>query len=359
MLNQKNSFARIRVYPIIEDHAGLQAAIWRRNTHRRHRGLLHPYKRSPVPCKHHFDEPRANQTAVEVIALSAGRKRRLIEILKGYSTLAVAFSGGVDSTFLLAAAKEALGDGATAVTVDSPIHSRREIREARAIAKDLGVGHIVVPFGEITAPGFVANPPERCYTCKQLIFAEIMRVAASLQIQRVAHGVNLDDLEDYRPGLKAAQEMGIASPLAEAGLTKADIRALSRKMQLPTWNKPSMACLASRIPYGRPITREALMMVEMAEESLLQLGFNGSRVRHHGAVARIEVAPGDLKKTLHKDLRAEILKRLKQIGFKHVAVDLEGYVQGSLNRAIAGKGAEGSGGQGSKGIPPTGGTPAT
>jgi len=285
--------------------------------------------------------------------LIAGKKRRLIEILKSDSTLAVAFSGGVDSTFLIAAAKEALGGGVTAVTVDSPIHSRREIQEARAIANGLGVKHIVVPFGEITAPGFATNPPERCYTCKQLIFAEIVRVAASLEIRRVAHGVNMDDLEDYRPGMKAAEEMGVASPLAEAGLTKADIRALSRKMQLPTWNKPSMACLASRIPYGRPITREALMMVEMAEESLLQLGFGGSRVRHHGAVARIEVVQRDMTKTLHKEMRAEILKRLKKIGFKHVAIDLEGYVQGSLNRAIE---SQGAGGRSVQGAPPPEGT---
>lgn len=277
-----------------------------------------------------------------VIALIAGKQRRLIDILQKYSTLAVAFSGGVDSSFLLAVTKAALGDGVTAVTVDSPIHSRREIREARAIADTLGVNHIVIPFGEITSPGFVANPPERCYTCKQLIFAEIIRAADSLGIRRVAHGANLDDLEDYRPGLRAAEEMGVASPLAEAGLTKADIRALSRKMKLPVWNKPSTACLASRIPYGRPITREALLMVEMAEESLLQLGFSGPRVRHHGAVARIEVAQRDLKKTFHREVRAEILKRLKQIGFKHIAVDLEGYVQGSLNRALAGHGATGA-----------------
>jgi len=322
------------------------------------RGLLNSYKRSPIPCKHHFDVAPTDQNAVAVITLTAGKKRRLIEILKKYSTVVVAFSGGVDSTFLLAAAREALGSGVTAVTVDSPIHSRREIREARAIANDLGVKHIVVPFGELTAPGFVTNPPERCYTCKQFIFAEIIRVAASLEARRVAHGVNMDDLKDYRPGLKAAEEMGVASPLAEAGLTKADIRALSRKMRLPTWNKPSMACLASRIPYGRPITREALLMVEMAEESLLQLGFDGSRVRHHGAVARVEVAQRDLKKTLRKEIRAEILKRLKQIGFKYVAVDLEGYVQGSLNRAIADQAVEGSGGREARGAQPPGRTPA-
>jgi uncharacterized protein len=152
--------------------------------------------------------------------------------------------------------------------------------------------------------------------------------------------------------------MGVASPLAEAGLTKADIRALSRKMRLPTWDKPSMACLASRIPYGRPITREALLMVEMAEESLLQLGFDGSRVRHHGTVARVEVAQRDLKKTLRKEIRAEILKRLKEIGFKHVAVDLEGYVQGSLNRAIVGQAVKGSGGREARGAQPPGRIPA-
>ena len=279
--------------------------------------------------------------------MRAAKKKRLIEILNGYPTLAVAYSGGVDSTFLLAAAQEALGECVTAVTVDSPIHSRREIREARDLAEALGVRHVTIPLDGLAAPGFAANPPERCYICKQFIFSEIIRAAASHGIQRIAHGVNLDDLEDYRPGLKAAEELGIVSPLAAAGLTKADIRALSRKMKLPTWNKPAMACLASRIPYGRPITRENLKMVEMAEESLLELGFIGSRVRHHGSVARIEVAAGDLKKALHKALRAEIVRRLKRIGYRHVAVDLEGYVQGSLNRAVpgqAGKGARPRGG---------------
>ncbi len=264
----------------------------------------------------------------------ADKKKRLKAILADYGSLAVAFSGGADSTLLLAAAKEALGDRVTAVTVDAPIHSRREIREALATAQALGVKHIVLPMAEITAPGFVANPPERCYTCKQLIFGEIIRIAASLGVRRIAHGANIDDLGDYRPGLKAAQEMGVAAPLVEARMTKADIRVLSRRMGLPTWNKPSMACLASRIPYGRPITREALSMVEMAEDVLWKLGFDGCRVRHHGAVARIEVAPGDWRKAVQPAVREEILKGLKQIGFRHVALDLEGYVPGSLNRAL-------------------------
>jgi uncharacterized protein len=276
------------------------------------------------------------------------KKKRLLAILKAYDRLVVAFSGGVDSTFLLAAAKEALADRVTAVTADSPIHSRREIREALATAKALGVRHVVVPFAEMAAPGFVANPPERCYTCKQLIFGEIIHIAASMGVQRVAHGVNVDDLGDYRPGLKAAEEMGVAAPLVEAGLTKADIRALSRRMRLPTWNKPSMACLASRIPYGCPITPAALKMVEAAEEILLGLGFSGCRVRHHGDVARIEMAARDVGKAVRPAVRSQILKGLKDIGFTHVALDLEGYVQGSLNRALASKGAEGSRRQGVK-----------
>ena len=267
----------------------------------------------------------------------ATKKKRLAEILKAYGRLVVAFSGGVDSTFLLAAAKEALGGRVTAVTADSPLHSRREIREALATAKALGVEHIVVPFAELTAPGFAANPPDRCYTCKQLIFSEINRMAASMGVERVAHGVNLDDLGDYRPGQKAAEEMGVAAPLVEAGLNKADIRALSRRMGLPTWNKPSMACLASRIPYGRPITPEALKMVEAAEEILQGLGFSGCRVRHHGDVARIELAARDVNRAVRTGVRSRIVEGLKAVGFTHVAVDLEGYVPGSLNRALENK----------------------
>jgi uncharacterized protein len=260
----------------------------------------------------------------------------LISILTRYDSLVVAFSGGTDSTFLLAMAKEVLGDRVTAVTADSSIHSRREIREALETAKALDVRHVMLPLTEAAAPQFVANPPERCYHCKQLVFGEIMRIAAQMGMQRLAHGANLDDLDDYRPGLKAAEEMGVAAPLVEAELTKADIRALSRRMGLPTWNKPAMACLASRIPYGSPITQEALRMVEAGEEVLWNLGFSGCRLRHHGKVARIELAPQDLKMIFNAPVRAEIVKGLRGIGFSHVAVDLEGYVQGSLNRNIDG-----------------------
>jgi uncharacterized protein len=269
--------------------------------------------------------------------LIADKKKRLMAILAGYDVLAVAFSGGVDSTFLLAAAREALGERVVAITAVSPVHSQRETREAAEIARTLGVRHIMAPSREMRAPGFIANPPNRCYICKKIVFGDVLRIAAERGITRVAHGVNLDDLEDYRPGLRAAEEMGVVAPLAEAGLTKVDIRALSRRMRLPTWNRPSMACLASRIPYGQPITPEALKGVEAAEEVLHDLGFYGCRVRHHGEVARIEVAPADLKRTMSPAVRAEILKRLRKIGFKYVALDLEGYVPGSLNRSLGKK----------------------
>jgi uncharacterized protein len=262
------------------------------------------------------------------------KRKRLIAILEGYDALAVAFSGGVDSTFLLAAAKEVLGDRLIAITAESPVHARRETREAAEIAESLGVRHIRVTSGELAVPDFIANPPHRCYICKQHVFGEVIRIAAEMGIRRVAHGVNLDDLGDFRPGLKAAEEMGVLTPLVEAGLNKADIRALSRRMQLPTWNKPSMACLASRIPYGRPITPEVLKMVEAAEDLLIGLGFGGCRVRYHGDVARIELAAADLRKVMSAPMRAKILEGLRAIGFKYIAVDLEGYVAGSLNRVL-------------------------
>jgi pyridinium-3,5-biscarboxylic acid mononucleotide sulfurtransferase len=266
------------------------------------------------------------------------KKQRLVGILEACDGLAVAFSGGVDSTFLLAVAREVLGERVLAITATSAIHPREESLAAAEIARKLGVAHRLVSSREMDLPEFVANPANRCYVCKRHVMAEVVRVAAEMGIAHVAHGVNVDDLGDFRPGLKAAEELGLLAPLLEAGLTKAEIRALSRRMGLATWNKPSLACLASRIPYGTAITPENLRMVEAAEEFLHGLGFAGCRVRHHGAVARIELTRRDLKKALAEPARTPIVQRLRAIGFRHVAVDLEGYVTGSLNRALEGKG---------------------
>jgi pyridinium-3,5-biscarboxylic acid mononucleotide sulfurtransferase len=260
--------------------------------------------------------------------------KRLRAVLRRCRPLAVAFSGGVDSTFLVAAAVEVLGEGVTAFTVHAPIHSRREVAQAVDTAVRLGVRHVVIPFDEMDAPEFTANPPNRCYVCKRILFGEILRRTAALGLPHLAHGVNLDDLADYRPGLKAAEEMGVLAPLVEAGLTKADIRELSRAMGLSTWDKPSMACLASRIPYGSPITAAVLQMVETAEEALQDLGFAGCRVRHHGDIARIEVPVRDVERLARAETRQAVVARLRAIGFTHVTLDLEGYTQGSLNRML-------------------------
>ncbi|HSO60896.1 MAG TPA: ATP-dependent sacrificial sulfur transferase LarE [Desulfobacterales bacterium] len=275
------------------------------------------------------------------------KKQRLIGILEACDGLAIAFSGGVDSSFLLAVAKDVLGGKVLAVTATSAIHSRAERLAAAEIARALGVTHRVAASREMDLPEFVANPSNRCYVCKRHVMAEVVRIAAEMGIAHVAHGVNVDDLGDFRPGLKAAEEMGLLAPLVEAGLTKADIRALSRRMGLGTWNKPSMACLASRIPYGTAITLENLRMVEEAEDFLRGRGFAGCRVRHHGAVARIELCQRDLKKALAAPARKAIVGRLRAIGFRYVAVDLEGYVMGSLNRTLEGEGSRVQGGEGS------------
>ncbi len=259
------------------------------------------------------------------------KKDRLISILKGFDSLLIAFSGGVDSTFLLVMAREILLQNLVAVTAASAVHPESEIRSARSIAKTWGVRHLVVQSREMMQPDFVANTRDRCYICKKYLFEDLLRLAAEEGIKHVAHGANLDDLNDYRPGFIAAQEMGVHAPLVEAGLTKDDIRQLSKAVNLATWNKPPMACLATRIPYGMPITAEALQMIEQAEQVLVNLGFDACRVRLHDSVARIEVAPEDIGRILDRQIRSTITRQLKNIGFSHISVDLEGYVQGSMN----------------------------
>ena len=265
---------------------------------------------------------------------SRAKRNRLVLELKRFDTLLVAFSSGVDSTFMLAVAHEVLAKGVVAVTAESPVHPTREKESAIAIAGNLGVRHIVVPSKEMSLPNFVANQKDRCYICKKSLFEDLLSIAAKMGIEHIAHGANVDDLEDFRPGFKAAREMGIVAPMIKAGLTKNDIRLLSKEMFLETWNEPSTACLATRIPYGTPITRKALEMVEQAEDVMITLGFMACRVRHHDTVARIEIVPRDFKKIFDEKIKTTIIRKFRKIGFSHVTVDMEGYVQGKMNRLL-------------------------
>lgn len=253
---------------------------------------------------------------------------------------AVAFSGGVDSTLLCRAAHDVLGDGALAVTVVSPMLPQSELAAARELAAAIGIRHVLLE--DPVIPGKVAeNPGDRCYHCKKIEFAGIIRVASEHGIGHVLDGSNADDARDYRPGAAAGAELGVLSPLRDAGLSKAEIRDVSRRLGLPTWDKPAFACLASRIPYGEPITAEKLRRADLAEEYLRGLGLRQLRVRIHGDMARIEVAPEERGKLFRAEVLDEVSAKLKSFGFLYVCMELEGYRMGSLNRAIAEGGAHG------------------
>jgi uncharacterized protein len=262
------------------------------------------------------------------------KRDRLLSILKGYGSLLVAYSGGVDSSFLLAMARKVLNTNLIAVTAASPIHPERETREAHDFAATLGVEHLVLQSQIMLRADFTANAKDRCYLCKKHLMEELLQIAGRRGIRHVAHGANIDDLTDYRPGFAAAQEMGIKAPMVDAKLTKNDIRRLSKQMKLVTWNKPAMACLASRIPYGTLIREKDLQMADQAEQVLFRLGFIGCRVRIHGKVARIEVQSEDIERLIQQKTRTVIIAKLRKIGLSHVAVDLEGYRQGSMNRVL-------------------------
>ncbi|MCX6997682.1 MAG: ATP-dependent sacrificial sulfur transferase LarE [Kiritimatiellaeota bacterium] len=267
-----------------------------------------------------------------------GKVLALRDWLRAQGGVAVGFSGGVDSSFLAVVAFQVLGRRALAVTLDTPLLARSELRAARALARHFRLRHRIVRIDALKKKALAANPPDRCYHCKKLDFARIRALAQAAGIACICDGSNADDLGDYRPGRRALAELGVQSPLQQLGFTKADIRAASRTLGLPTAEKPAMACLASRFPYGTPLTPRGLATVERAEQALRALGFRQLRVRLHGDVGRIELAPAELGRALRR--RKAIVDLLHAAGLRHVALDLAGYRMGSLNAALLDSRAE-------------------
>ncbi len=259
---------------------------------------------------------------------------RLKAAVRDAGRLAVAYSGGVDSTLLLAVAHEALGADVLAVTVASPFMPQAECSEAEAFCAERGIPLVRIEVDPLADDAIRANTPERCYQCKRALFSAVRGVAASEGCAGVADGSNADDADDFRPGLRALRELGVMSPLMEAGLTKDDVRALSRRLGLPTADKPSMACLATRVPYGTALERATLARIEAAEDFLHGLGIRQLRVRDHGDVARIEVEPGDIERVAAPGMREQVGARLRELGYAHVSVDLAGFRSGSMNAGV-------------------------
>jgi pyridinium-3,5-biscarboxylic acid mononucleotide sulfurtransferase len=267
-------------------------------------------------------------------AALASRERRLYDVVGSFDSVIVAFSGGVDSSYLAWVATQVLGPAAYCITADSPSYPDHHRQLAVRIARDFQLHHEFVRTSEIDRPEYRANPVNRCYYCKSELYDVLSRLAANRGVAVVVDGSNADDRSDYRPGRKAAREFGVRSPLDEADLTKSDIRELSRRAGLPTWDEPASACLSSRIPYNSEVTPEKLRMIERAEAALRELGFRVCRVRHHDTVARLEIGEDELSRALENGTRERIVRELRAIGYQHVTIDLQGYRMGSLNEGV-------------------------
>ncbi|MEX0938866.1 MAG: ATP-dependent sacrificial sulfur transferase LarE [Pirellulales bacterium] len=263
------------------------------------------------------------------------KRDRLLLLMRGYGSCAVAFSAGVDSTVVAKAAQLALGESAVAITGTSASLAEGELDEARRLAEQIGIRHQVIATGELDSADYVRNAPDRCYHCKTELYTEMGRFASQLGVAVLVNGANVDDLGDYRPGMQAASEHRVESPLAECGITKQEVRQLAAEWELPVWDKPATPCLSSRIAYGQAVTPERLAMIDKAEQYLRELGLPVVRVRYHeGDVARLEVPPDALARLCSQEIREPLVKRFKELGFRFVSLDLEGFRSGSLNNLV-------------------------